>query len=101
MLDAWRTIEATPMPEIVTQEPVRIELRDPDAFSIERGAQGEFVVTGDRVERLAAMTDFDSDEGMARFERVMGKMGLEKRLADLGAQPGDTVRIGAYEFTYS
>jgi GTP-binding protein len=101
MLDAWRTIEATPMPEIVTQEPVRIELRDPDAFSIERGAQGEFVVTGDRVERLAAMTDLDSDEGMARFERVMGKMGLEKRLADLGAQPGDTVRIGAYEFTYS
>jgi len=101
VLDTWRTIESAPMPEIAAQEPFRIELRDPDAFAIERGADGEFVVTGERVERLAAMTDFDSDEGMARFERVLGKMGLEKRLADHGAKPGDTVRIGAYEFTYS
>lgn len=101
VLDAWRTIESAPLPEIVGQEPVRIELRDPDAFSIERGADGEFVITGERVERLAAMTDFDSDEGMSRFERVLGKMGVEKRLAALGAKEGDTVRIGAYEFTYS
>jgi GTP-binding protein len=47
------------------------------------------------------MTDFDSDEGLGRFERVLGKMGVEKRLAELGAKQGDTVRIGAYEFTYS
>jgi GTP-binding protein len=101
VLDVWRAIESAPLPEIVAQEPVRIELRDPDAFSIERGADGEFVVTGERVERLAAMTDFDSDEGLGRFERVLGKMGVEKRLAELGAKQGDTVRIGAYEFTYS
>jgi GTP-binding protein len=101
VLDAWRAIESAPLPEIVEQEPVRIELRDPDAFSIERGADGEFVITGERVERLATMTDFDSDEGLARFERALGKMGVEKRLVELGAQPGDTVRIGTYEFTYS
>jgi GTP-binding protein len=101
VLDAWRAIESAPLPEIVAQETVRIELRDPDAFSIERGAGGEFVITGERVERLATMTDFDSDEGMARFERTLGKMGVEKRLAELGAEPGDTVRIGSYEFTYS
>ncbi|MGA8797616.1 MAG: GTPase ObgE [Candidatus Cybelea sp.] len=101
VLDAWRAIESAPLPEIVAQESVRIELRDPDAFSIERGADGEFVITGERVERLATITDFDSDEGMARFERALGKMGVEKRLAELGAQPGDTVRIGSYEFTYS
>ncbi|MGA7201899.1 MAG: Obg family GTPase CgtA, partial [Candidatus Cybelea sp.] len=101
VLDAWRAIESAPLPEIVAQEAVRIELRDPDAFSIERGADGEFVITGERVERLATMTDFDSDEGMARFERTLGKMGVEKRLAELGAEPGDTVRIGSYEFTYS
>ena len=71
VLDAWRAIESAPLPEIVAQERVRIELRDPDAFSIERGADGEFVITGERVERLAAITDFDSDEGMARFERCL------------------------------
>ena len=36
-----------------------------------------------------------------RFERALGKMGVEKKLVELGAREGDTVRIGAYEFTYS
>ena len=50
---------------------------------------------------LASMTDFDSDEGLARFERSLLKMGVEKKLRALGAVEGDTVRIGSYEFTYS
>ncbi len=62
---------------------------------------GTFVITGERVERLAAMTNFDSDEALARFERVLAKMGVEKKLRALGAAEGDTVRIGQYEFTYS
>jgi len=56
---------------------------------------------GERVERLAAMTDFDSDEGLARFEQILAKMGVEKKLRELGAAEGDTVRIGPYEFLYS
>jgi Obg family GTPase CgtA-like protein len=28
-------------------------------------------------------------------------MGVERKLRELGAQQGDTVRIGPYEFTYS
>jgi GTPase len=95
-----RTIEAAPMPEIVTP-PARIELAPPDAFRIERRDDGAFVVSGERIERLAAMTNFDSDEALARFERALGKMGVEKRLQELGAEEGDTVRIGPYEFTYS
>lgn len=100
VLDTWRALESAPLPEMLAPQPVRIELRDPGAFAIERHGD-EFVVTGERVERLAAMTNFDSDEAMARFERALGKMGVERRLAELGAQAGDTVRIGPYEFTYS
>ena len=59
------------------------------------------MIAGERVERLAAMTDFESDEGLARFEQILAKMGVEKKLRDLGAVEGDTVRIGPYEFTYS
>jgi GTPase len=95
-----RAIEAAPMPAIVTPPP-RIELIAPDAFRVERLADGAFVVSGDRVEKLAAMTNFDSDEALARFEHALGKMGVEKRLQELGAEEGDTVRIGPYEFTYS
>ena len=56
---------------------------------------------GERVERLAAMTDFDSDEGLGRFEAVLAKMGVDKRLREMGAQDGDTVRIAGHEFDYS
>jgi GTPase len=96
-----RTIAAATMPEIAAPRPVRIELEPADAFRVDRGDDGAFVVLGERVERLAAMTNFDSDEGLARFERALAKMGVEKKLQELGAKEGDTVRIGPYEFTYS
>jgi GTP-binding protein len=95
-----RTIESTAIPQ-AADPPVRIELSARDAFEIERRQDGTFVISGDRVERLAAMTNFDSDEALARFERALARMGVEKRLAEMGATEGDTVRIGPYEFTYS
>ncbi|MBV9332448.1 MAG: GTPase ObgE [Candidatus Eremiobacteraeota bacterium] len=95
-----RTIESSPIPQ-TPEPPVRIELAASDAFAIERRDDGTFVISGERVERLAAMTNFDSDEALARFERALGRMGVEKRLAEMGAAEGDTVRIGPYEFTYS
>lgn len=97
----WRAIEAAPLPEIVTPPPARIELVAHDAFHIDLAGANTFVVSGDRIERLAAMTNFDSDEALARFVRVLAKIGVEKKLRELGAEQGDTVRIGPYEFTYS
>jgi len=97
----WQTIKDAPLPEIVTPPPALIELTPHDAFTIKREADGTFVISGPRVERLASLTNFDSDEGLARFERVLAKMGVEKKLRELGAAEGDSVRIGEYEFTYS
>ncbi len=95
-----RAIAAAPQPP--RAEPVaRIDLVPREEFSIDRAADGAFVVSGERVERLAAMTNFDSDEGLARFERTLERIGIERRLREMGAAEGDTVRIGAYEFTYS
>ena len=94
-------IAQAPLPDVIVQEPARIELTHKDAFRIEREDDGTFVILGERVERLAAMTNFDSDEGLARFERVLAKMGVEKKLRELGAVEGDSVRIGQYEFNYS
>jgi GTPase len=96
-----QTIKEAPLPEAASPPPAHIELVPAEAFSIERAADGTFVITGQRVERLAAVTNFDSDEGLARFERALAKIGVEKRLRELGAVEGDTVRIGQYEFTYS
>jgi GTPase len=101
VLAVARAIEAAPLPAIVAPPPARIELTATDAFQIERSDDGAFVVLGARVERLAAMTNFESDEALGRFERALGRMGVEKKLQELGAKQGDTVRIGPYEFTYS
>jgi GTP-binding protein len=97
---AWQTIQATPLPEVDVPEPPRILLKPNEPFAID--VRGDtFVISGERVERLASMTDFDSDEGLARFEQILAKLGVDKKLRELGAKEGDTVRIGEFEFTYS
>lgn len=97
---AWQTIAATPLPAVQTPEPARIFLKPSEPFEI-RKEDGVFVISGERIERLAAMTDFDSDEGLGRFERILAKMGVEKKLREMGAAQGDTVRIAEFEFLYS
>ncbi|MDQ2872238.1 MAG: GTPase ObgE [Candidatus Eremiobacteraeota bacterium] len=97
---AWQTIQATPLPDIEVPAAPRIVLKPNEPFAIERDGPA-FVITGERVERLASMTDFDSDEGLARFEQILAKLGVDKKLRELGAKEGDTVRISDFEFTYS
>jgi GTPase len=97
---AWRRIQQAPLPELAAGEPTHIVLRPSEPFTISKDQQ-TFVIAGERVERLAAMTNFDSDEGLARFEQILAKMGVDKKLRELGAVEGDTVRIGPFEFTYS
>jgi GTPase len=97
----WQAIATAPMPQTAVVQPARIDLVAHDAFRIERASDGAFEIFGERIERLAAMTDFDSDEALARFERALDAMGVERKLRELGALEGDTVRIGQYEFTYS
>ncbi len=96
----FQRITQTPLPEISAPQAPRIVLSPRDTFQI-RKEDGAFVITGERVERLAAMTDFENDEALGRFEQILAKLGVEKKLRELGAADGDTVRIADNEFTYS
>jgi GTP-binding protein len=96
----WETIRATPMPAIAEPEPAQIELTADEPFVIHVD-DGVYVISGERVERLARMIDFDSDEALARFEQILAKMGVDKKLRELGVREGDTVRIAGVEFDYS
>lgn len=100
MYAAARAIAEAPPVEVAPDSAAVINLKPSEPYSISK-EEGVFVIAGERVERLAAMTDFDSDEGLARFEQILAKMGVEKKLRELGAAEGDTVRIGPYEFLYS
>jgi GTP-binding protein len=97
---AWDEIRRIPDVPTLAPEPARIVLTAKEPFEIDV-VDGVYVVSGERVERLAAMTDFENDEALGRFERILAKLGVDKRLRELGIAEGDTVRIADVEFTYS
>lgn len=69
-------------------------------FIIEKQSDGVFNVTGEKLQRLFEMTDFDSDTGRHRFARQLRTYGLDEKLRKLGVQNGDTVRIFNFEFEF-
>ncbi|MGA9533613.1 MAG: GTPase ObgE [Anaerolineales bacterium] len=72
----------------------------PNAFDIHRDPDGTFRVTGAAVERAAAMTYWEYDESVRRFQRLLARIGVEAALQEAGAKPGDSVRIGEYELEW-
>ena len=57
-------------------------------------------VRGSEVERVAAMTNWDLDEAVQRFQRIADAIGLKAALRKAGVQTGDTVRIGEAELEW-
>src|SRR5205809_5747895 len=70
-----------------------------EPFTIERVDDG-FRVSGNQLERLLAMTDMTNPEGLAHFQRMLDRWGLNDALARHGAHGGETVRISDVEFLY-
>ena len=66
---------------------------DEDAFEIEKTDEG-WAVSGKRIERAAAMTNWDYYEAALRFHRIMEAMGIAEALEQAGVANGDTVIIG-------
>lgn len=69
-------------------------------FKVERTADGAWRLTGRRVERLVAQTDFDNDESAARFQRELSRLGVVEALRRAGVEAGDSVRIGSAELEW-
>ncbi len=58
--------------------------------------QGEvWRVRGSKPERWVRQTDFGNDEAVGFLADRLARLGVEERLLELGAEPGDTVAIGA------
>ncbi|MCS6862230.1 MAG: GTPase ObgE, partial [Abditibacteriales bacterium] len=91
------TGEAAPpcQPQRVTARVIETPLE------ITRSEDGDWVVRGDRVEKLIAMTNLDNDEAVARLQRRLDRLGIFRALRDKGVQEGDRVRIGEAVFTFT
>ena len=55
---------------------------------------------GQNVERLLLETDLDDEIQLAKFQKRLVREGIERRLAELGANPGDEVAIGDRVFEF-
>lgn len=96
----WTLLETyVEEPEETTEEVVYKAEEKPD-FEVKRDDDGAFVITGPRIENLVAMTNFDDDQSLRRFQRIWRYMELDKLLKEHGIQDGNTVRIYAMEFEY-
>lgn len=71
-----------------------------DQFNITRDDDGAYVVSGNAIERMFKMTDFNSDPAVRRFARQMRSMGIDDALREKGAENGDIVRILGGEFEF-
>jgi len=89
------------LPEVVPAQelPIFRPEEDEEAFVIEREDEG-WRVRGAHVERLAAMTVWNLDEAVRRFQRTLERTGVVAALEEAGVQPGDTVRIGEREMVW-
>ncbi len=99
----WKASELlknTPVlePEVV-EMPVYRTAEDPRSFTVEQTAEG-WQVHGAAIERAAAMTYWEFDGSVRRFQLLMGTLGIEDQLRTLGVQEGDTVFIGDYELEW-
>ncbi len=84
----------------VDELPVYRPESDPRAFVIERTPAGDYRVVGESIERAAAMTYWEFDQSVRRFQRILQALGIDEALRQAGVQPGDTVVIGDFELEW-
>ncbi len=79
---------------------VLYKFKKEEPYTIEKEDDDLWVIKGKEVEKIFKMTKFSSEEGMMRFAKKLRRMGIDDKLAELGAKAGDQVRILDFYFDY-
>ena len=84
---------ATPPPE-----PTRVVIRPPAAggpeFEVVRAGENTFFIRGEKPRRWVQQTDFSNEEAVGYLADRLARIGVEKALAEAGAEAGAEVMIG-------
>ncbi len=73
---------------------------EPTGITVLRLADGVFAIEGRQAHRAISLSDLSDPAALAWAQSRLEKLGVSKSLARAGAQSGDLVRIGDFEFTY-
>jgi GTP-binding protein len=98
---AAQKLAELPPPPALEELPVYRAPAGETVFTVAQEAEGVFRVRGRRIERAAAMTYWEHDQAVERFQRILEVLGIRRALAEAGAKNGDTVFIGEYELEWS
>lgn len=72
---------------------IRVE-EEEEPFSIAQDEEGNWIISGEQIERVASMTYFEFDATVLRFQHILERMGITAALEEAGIEMGDTVIIG-------
>jgi GTP-binding protein len=101
LVKSYQTLPDAPPPEpIEAPLPVYKTKEDPREFKVTREGGHEWRVSGAAIERAAAMTYWQHDGSVRRFQKIMETLGVEEALRKAGVQEGDTVAIGEFELEW-
>lgn len=107
MILTANTLETAPVPESYHLEPettaekiYKFKEEKPE-FKVEWVAdENTWLISGQAVEKLFAMTNMQREATIMRFARKLRHMGVDERLKEAGAKNGDDVRINNSDFVF-
>ncbi|KAA2266141.1 GTPase ObgE [Solihabitans fulvus] len=88
------------------QEATRVVIRptavDDAGFTVVEDPENEggFIVRGERPDRWVRQTAFDNDEAVGYLADRLARLGVEEKLAKMGAVPGCAVTVGGVTFDW-
>ena len=97
---AHELLQHVPTQVLLDEKPIYRYEEDPNAFTIEHHADGWYVY-GAAIERAAAMTYWQYEASLRRFQRILEALGIDSALRDAGVKVGDTVCIGDLELEWN
>lgn len=71
-----------------------------DTFEIVKLSGGVFEVTGKKPVRAVVQTDMDNEEAIVFLQHRLRRMGVERALAEAGAEDGDEIQIAGRSFEF-
>ena len=96
---AAQLLQQAPPPPKAEEMPVYPAGSGPNAITITEEEDG-WRVSGQAIERAAAMTYWEEFEAVRRFQRILEALGIDAALRKAGIQNGETVYIGEYELEW-
>lgn len=69
-------------------------------LSVSKVKDGEYLVSGEKVDKMLGYTNLDDEKGFAFFQKFLKDMGIIEELERLGIEEGDLVNLGDMSFDY-